>query len=86
MTGYLPTTRSAATTSQMTDYWKEQPEYKVAYNQLSEIGHDFPFSTHLAEVKTAIQNAVGTLIQDQSCTPEEALESIQKEASLIDWE
>lgn len=33
-TGYIPIRKSAATSTTMTDYWAENPEFKVAYDQL----------------------------------------------------
>lgn len=83
--GYLPITKSAAETDVLKAYWAEKPEYKVAFDQLNENGHDYPFSVHLSEVKTAIENPCSMLIIDGSITPEEALKSIQKNAAQIEW-
>lgn len=83
--GYLPITKSAAETDVLKAYWAEKPEYKVAFDQLNENGHDYPFSVHLSEVKTAIENPCSMLIIDGSITPEEALKSIQKNAAQVEW-
>jgi sn-glycerol 3-phosphate transport system substrate-binding protein len=34
-TGYIPIRKSAASSSTMTDYWAQNPEFKVAYDQLA---------------------------------------------------
>lgn len=85
LTGYLPTTKSAANNEKIIAYWNDNPSYKVAFDQLNENGHDFPFSTHLAEVGTAIKSACSSLIIDGTITPEEALKNIVRDASMIDW-
>ncbi len=84
-TGYLPITKSSATAEDMVAYWAENPSYKAAFDQLNEIGHDFPFSTYLSEVATAITTVTSQLIIDGTITPEEALNAIQKNASMIEW-
>ncbi|MGI6654468.1 MAG: ABC transporter substrate-binding protein [Christensenellales bacterium] len=76
--GYLPVTKSVGTYSKMTEFWAENPHYKVAYDQLeTAVCQENPYVTFLQDYTQACWDAVSLLIQDQSITPEEAVEQIR---------
>ena len=75
--GYLPTTESVGNNAEMEAYWAENPLYKVAYDQLPNgIEQAWPDFEYNSELKTDIQSVVSLLIQEQSITPEEAVQQI----------
>lgn len=82
-TGYLPVTYSAAESEDMKAFYEENPQNKVAFDTIAEFGHDYPFSIHLSETKTLFQSVASSLIIDGTMTPEEAIEELQIEGSLI---
>ncbi len=76
--GYLPVTKSVGTYKKMTDFWAENPLYKVAYDQLeTAVCQETPYVTFLQDYTQACWDAVSLLIQDQSITPEQAVEQIR---------
>lgn len=83
VSGYLPVTKSVATNETMTSFWAETPQYKVAYDQLLSHAFNVPMSEYYVDLKTACSVAVSMLIQEQSITPEEAVEAIKDEASAF---
>lgn len=76
--GYLPITKSIATYETMTNFWAENPEYKVGYDQLTTgVCQETPFVVFLQEFTQNCWEACSLLIQDGSITPEEAVEMIK---------
>ncbi len=83
--GYLPVTKSVANFEQMKAFWAENPHYKTAFDQLSEIGicQEYPFFLSLQEFIQNIQDSVSLLIQDGGITPEEAVQQIKDNTSHL---
>ncbi len=81
-TGYLPITYSSATSQVLIDQWKEQPLYKVAYDQL-EVAQELPWSGYKADFEELLKEYCSYVIQDQSQTPEEAVEQIKLNSYAI---
>ncbi len=78
--GYLPTTKSVANSEAMIAFWNENPNWKLPYDQVDwGIEQAYPYFEGNSELKTNIQGAVSLLIQEQSITPEEAVEQIKGE-------
>ena len=82
-TGYLPVTKAGASSDSIKAFYQEYPENQVAFDTISEFGHDYPFSRHLSETKTLFQNVASSLIIDGNITPEQAIEELQTEESVI---
>lgn len=83
-TGYLPVTYSSVQTDIIQKQWAERPEYKVAFDQL-EIAQELPFSPYKSEFEEAMKRVCSQLIMDRSITPEEAVQILKDEASIIFW-
>ena len=81
-TGYLPVTYGAAETEIMKELWAKQPEYKVAFDQL-EIAQELPWSPYKSEFEEVLKVVCSELIMDRRITPEEAVKTLQMEASVI---
>ena len=77
--GYLPVTRSVATSQTMIDFWAENPLWKIPYDQVEfGIEQAFPYFEGNSELKTNIQNIVSLLIQEQSIdNAQEAVDQIK---------
>ena len=78
--GYLPVTKSVATSQTMIDFWAENPLWKIPYDQ-TEFGIDqaYPYFEGNSELKGNIQSVVSLLIQEQSIsTAEEAVKQIRE--------
>ena len=78
--GYLPVTKSVATSQPMIDFWAENPLWKIPYDQ-TEFGIDqaYPYFEGNSELKGNIQSVVSLLIQEQSIsTAEEAVKQIRE--------
>ena len=73
LTGYLPTTYTAAESAKMEEYYASNPLAKVAYEQ-SEYAMERVWSPYRAEWNTALKTGFSYLIQDRSMTPEEVLD------------
>ena len=82
LTGYLPTTYTAAESAAMQEYYKTNPEAKVAYEQ-SEFALERVWSPHRSEWNEALKTGFSYLIQDRSMTPEQALEFLQTQEKQI---
>ena len=81
-TGYLPVTYGAANTDIMKRLWDEQPEYKVAFDQLS-IAQELPWSPHKSECEEVLKVVCSELIMDRRITAEQAVKTLKLEASVI---
>ncbi len=82
LTGYLPTTYTAAESPTMQNYYKENPLAKVAYEQ-SEYALERVWSPYRSEWNTALRTAFSYLIQDKSMNAEQALEYLKTQEKQI---
>ena len=83
--GYVPCTKSVAEYPEMVSFWEENPEFKVAYDQLLNYGRgqEMPFVAVGQDFTQICWDNVSLLIQEQSITPEEAVENITTESADI---
>ena len=83
--GYVPCTKSVAEYPEMVSFWEENPEFKVAYDQLLSYGRgqEMPFVAVGQDFTQICWDNVSLLIQEQSITPEEAVENIRTESADI---
>lgn len=81
--GYVPCTKSVAQYPEMVSFWEENPEFKVAYDQLLSYGRgqEMPFVAVGQDFTQICWDNVSLLIQEQSITPEEAVENIRTESA-----
>ncbi len=76
--GYLPITKSCGEYKTMTDFWAENPLYKVAYDQLAVSRcQEVPHVAFKQDFIRACWDACSMLIQDRSITPEQAVQQIK---------
>ena len=84
MTGYVPAIKAAQETDTIKELWAQHPTYATAFHQLldctGEISRNSEYTTDLME---PLHQACSLLIQDQSITPEQALQLMVDEASII---
>lgn len=77
-TGYLPTTKTITENEEMVKFWEENPEFKVAYEQLAwGYCEETPYFLDRTEFKTNVSDVCSQLIQERSLTPEEAIQQIK---------
>ena len=83
--GYVPVTKSVSGSELMKAYWAENPNFKVAYDELLEYGicQEMPFVLYRNEYGANCEAASSLLIQEGSITPEEAVEMIRKNAEYL---
>ena len=83
--GYVACTKSIATYPEMVEFWAENPEFKVAYDQLLSYGRgqETPFVAVGQDFTQICWDNVSLLIQEKSITPEEAVENIIAESEDI---
>ncbi len=81
-TGYLPYTISASNNADMVSYWNENPQTKVAYDQLEYATYN-EWSVYLEQWRDKIANAIGFVIIDQSMTAEQAMKFLRTQAEAI---
>ncbi len=83
--GYLPVTKSVADSELMKAYWEENPNFKVAYDELLAYGtaQEMPFVLYRNEYGANCESACSLLIQEGSITPEEAVEMIRVNAEYL---
>lgn len=79
---YLPFTYSAWESDEIAAYWKENPGFEVAAEQL-EYGTYNGWSMYLSEWRTQIGNCMTSVLIDGSMTPEEAIAYLRKQAVVI---
>lgn len=84
-TGYLPVTKSVASYDKMIAFWEENPTYKTAFEQMMNWGicQEYPSIPELQEYMENLQEIGDYLIQEQSITPEEAIEQIRANTAHI---
>ena len=77
--GYLPTTKTIVENPDMQAFWAENPEFKVAYDQLA-WGHceEFPYWLDRTEFKTNCAGIVDNTILEGKFTPAEAVQEMLK--------
>lgn len=77
--GYLPVTKSVGSYKPMVDFWKANPLYKVAYDQLeTSVCQEYPYIPFLMDFTQSCWDADSLLIQDGKITPQQAVEQIRK--------
>lgn len=83
--GYVACTKSIAEYPEMVAFWEENPEYKVAYDQMLAYGRaqETPYVAVGQDFTQICWDAVSLLIGEQSITPEEAVEQIVTESEGI---
>ena len=81
-TGYVPSTKAAADMDIVKELWEKEPFKKVGFNQLA-YAQDAPASDYGGEWGAAFTSVLSSLIQEQSITPEEAIEQLKVEAENI---
>ena len=82
-TGYVPALKSAIETDVIKDLWAEYPTFEVAFDQLMDCQAVQYNSQYFTDMMEPLNEACSLLIQDQSITPEEALQLMIDEASII---
>lgn len=79
-TGYLPTTKTIAENEEMINFWAENPQYKIAYEQLSCARSEaYPYFENRAEFRNNCQSVISLMAQERSITAEEAVEQIRRD-------
>ncbi len=81
-TGFLPITKSCTETEIIKKLWEEKPQYKVAYEQLQYCGN-VNWSKYVNEWNTYLTQAMSYVIQDQSMTPQEAIDYLKEQAKIV---
>ena len=78
-TGYLPITKSVANYDKMQAFWAENPTYQVPFDQMMNYGvcQEYPSFPDLQEFIANIEAACSYLIQEQSITPEQAVQQMK---------
>ena len=83
-TGYVPGTKSVAENETMKAAWAEDPNTRVAYDQLAwAYGNETPYFPERMEFVQIIAAATSLLIQEQSITPEEAFAQVQNDSAHL---
>ena len=75
--------KSAIETDVIKDLWAEYPTFEVAFDQLMDCQAVQYNSQYFTDMMEPLNEACSLLIQDQSITPEEALQLMIDEASII---
>jgi sn-glycerol 3-phosphate transport system substrate-binding protein len=85
VSGYVACTKSVAEYPEMVAFWEENPNFKVAYDQMLDYGRgqETPYITVAQDYTQICWDNVSLLIQEQSITPEEAVENIKAESDII---
>ena len=83
--GYVACTKSIAEYEPMIEFWNENPEFKVAYDQMLNYGRaqETPYVAVGQDFTQICWDTVSLLIAEQSITPEEAVEMITTESEDI---
>lgn len=76
--GYVACVKSIAEYPEMVEFWAENPNFKVAYDQMLLYGRaqENPFVAKGQDFTQIVWDACSKLIQEKSITPEEALQQI----------
>lgn len=81
-TGYLPTRHSAVEYEPFKKLWEENPQYKVAYDQL-QFAEDSTLNPKWAELQNEMWATMQAVILDESITPEQGVEEMSKATQRI---
>ena len=83
-TGVLPTTYSSVETDTLKDFWADPANegYKISYEQVTDASAP-AMSLYTSEWNSVVRTAYSDLIQGRDITPEQALETLVKEAEVI---
>lgn len=81
-TGYLPMTYSAAESQECQEFWGQYPGFKTAFDQLS-FGKYNEWSVYGAEWKAKVLEAMQYVIVTQEMTPDEAVEFLKTQVSVV---
>ena len=81
-TGYLPYTISAGESAEMIAYWNENPNAKVAYDQLEYATYN-EWSIYLEQWRDKIAAAFAFVITDETMTAEQAISFLRTQAEAI---
>lgn len=79
--GCVLSTKSAAASDEMQEYWAESPEYKVAYEGVLNYGCELPFSLYKPNLPGCIKGPLSSLILEGKGTPESAVAQMVENAS-----
>ncbi|MGG3574587.1 hypothetical protein ABES25_05550 [Bacillus gobiensis] len=84
LTGYIPVTKEAAETDRIKKLWNDQPEYRVAFDQL-EYAFPRPGMKGYGEIKIKIkiEDEMRKALVDTSVSPEQAVQSAAKEVQKL---
>ena len=83
-TGYVPTLKNMEENETMKAFWEENPNYKVAYDQLPfGTGNETPYFPERMEFMNIIKASTSLLIQEQSITAEEAFEQVKADSAHL---
>lgn len=79
---YLPFTYSARESEELKAYWEERPEFKQAAEQLEYATYN-DWSPYLSEWRQQLENAFTSVLIDGSMTPEETVDYLRTQSSVI---
>ena len=81
--GYFAVTKSVAEYEEMVNFWAENPEFKVAYDQAAQFGkgQETPYNPVAQDWTQIIWDNVSLLIAEQSITAEEAVANIKADSA-----
>ncbi|ALC80350.1 MULTISPECIES: type 2 periplasmic-binding domain-containing protein [Bacillus] len=82
LTGYIPVTKEAAETDRIKKLWNDQPEYRVAFDQL-EYAFPRPGMKGYGEIKIKIEDEMRKALVDTTVPPEQAVQSAAKEVQKL---
>lgn len=83
-TGVLPTTYSSVKTDTLKDFWEDPANegYKLSYEQVEDASAPI-MSVYTSEWTSIVRAAYSQLIQARDITPDETLENLKSEASVL---
>lgn len=79
---YIPCTYSSRNAEELKTYWAEHPGFKVAAEQLEYATYN-EWSQYLSEWRTQIGNCFTAVLVDGSMTPDDAIEFLKGQATVI---
>ncbi len=84
ISGYLPTLKDIGSNKIMADFWAENPQYIIGYNELP-FGHcnEVPYFPERMEFVASLTSAFSQLIQERSLTPQEAVDQVKLETAHL---
>lgn len=79
---YVPCTYSSRNVEELKTYWTEHPGFEVATKQLEHATYN-EWSPYLSEWRTQVGNCFTAVLVDGSMTPDEAVEYLKNQATVI---